>query len=155
ADGIGMDLWSLEDGVVVELRVAGQTEGPPVFDQGFDHERRGKDRVRPGGDQAAVQGDAREDLDLNATADDQPLDPVDAVQLGTPVGARWQVPAWRRRRTTGPAAAVQSPTPLQDQADGTNRGRLGQAAGEPLAVNGSRSELAKVTGRTQFLADRQ
>src|SRR6478672_1807002 len=117
ADRIGMDLGPLEDGVVVELRVAGQAEGTPVLDQGFDYERRGNHRARPGSDQAAVQGDAIEDLNLDAAADDQPLDTVDAVQFGAPVGDRWQVPARRWRRATGPTTTVQSPTPLQDQAD--------------------------------------
>ena len=47
------------------------------------------------------------------------------------------------------------PASLQDQADGANRRRSGEAAREPLTVNGRGPELTEVTGVAQLLADRQ
>src|SRR6516225_7126031 len=95
ADGIRVDLRPLEGGIVVELGVARQAHRPPVLDQAFHGELCGDDRVRPGHDQPAVQGDAVEDLDRNATLDDQALDAIKAIQLGTPISDVGQVPPRR------------------------------------------------------------
>src|SRR5215475_7265320 len=51
--------------------------------------------------------------------------------------------------------ASRAPQALQDQADGADRGRVGDAAGEQFAVDGGRPELAEVTGVVQLLADGQ
>src|SRR4029077_17942960 len=113
------------------------------------------DRVRPGHDQPAVQGDAVEDLDGNAALDDQALDAIKAIQLGTPIGDVGQVPPRRRWGTAQPMAVVQRAAALQDQADGADRGRVGDAPGEQFAVDGGGPELAEVAGVAQLLADGQ
>ena len=155
ADSIRVDLRCLEDGIVVELGVAWQAYHTPVLDQGFHGELCGDDRVRPGHDQAAVQRDAVEDLDGNAALDDQAFDAIKAIQLGTTIGDIGQVPPWRRRGPAQPTAVVQGAAALQDQADGADRGRVGDAAGEQFAVDGGGTELAEVTGVAQLLADGQ
>ena len=126
-----------------------------MLDQGFHGELCGDDRVRPGHDQPAVQGDAVEDLDGNATLDDQALDAIKAIQLSPSIGDVGQVPARRRRGPAQPMAVVQGAAALQDQADGADRGRIGDAAGEQFAVNGGHPELAEVTGVAQLLSDSQ
>jgi len=50
-------------------------------------------------------------------------------------------------------AVVQGAAALQDQADGADRGRVGDAAGEQFAVDGGGPELAEVTGVAQLLAN--
>jgi hypothetical protein len=66
-----MDVRPLEDCIVVELGVARQAELPPVLDQALDHElRRDALTARPGRDQATMERDAVEDLDLGSAADD-------------------------------------------------------------------------------------
>jgi hypothetical protein len=156
ANGVGVNLRPLEERVVVELRVVRQADRPPVLHQGFHHESgRNCGRVRPGHHQAAVQGDAIENLDRSASTNDQPLDQVEAVQFGTPVRDPGQVPTRTGRGTTDSPTAVQGSASLQDQADRANGRRIGQATGEPRAVDGGCPELAEVTGLTQLLAEGQ
>src|SRR5690242_3950597 len=107
-NGVRVDLRSLEERVIVELRVVGQANCLPVLHQRFHHERgRNCRRMRPGYHQTAMQRDAVENLDLDAPTNDQPFDQIEAVQLGTPVGNPRQVPARTRWWTPDSPAAVQ------------------------------------------------
>src|SRR5262249_27308220 len=115
----------------------------------------GDDRARPGHDQTAMQRDAVENLDRNAALDDQALDAIKAIQLSTPISDVGQVPPRRRWGAAQPMAVVQGAAALQDQADGADRGQVGDAAGEQLAVDGGRPELAEVAGVAQLLAGGQ
>jgi hypothetical protein len=74
-----------------------------------------------------VQGHAVENLDLGTIPDDQPLDDIDAVQLGLDAGELGQVPTRGRGRTTCPLLAIQSSTTTEDAVDGSHRGNLGHA----------------------------
>ena len=102
-----------------------------------------------------MQRDAVEDLDLDAPTNDQPFDQIEAIQLGTPVGEWRQVPTRTRWWTTDSPTAIQGAASLQDQADGANAGWIGQATGEPLAVDSGGPELTEVAGVTQLLANGQ
>src|SRR5512135_2469682 len=121
-DHIEMDVRPLEDRIVVELGVARQAELPPMLDQALDHElRRDALPTRQGRDQAAMERDAVEDLDLGAAADDESLDDIDAVEFPTAAGHLRQIPAPRRRRLPDPMPPVQhAPTP-EDAVDGPLR----------------------------------
>src|SRR4051812_20315951 len=56
---------AVEDHVVVELGIAGQTDRTPVFNQRLDSQCRGyRRREGPGGSQASVQRNGVEDLDV-------------------------------------------------------------------------------------------
>src|SRR3954468_20643927 len=117
-DHIGMDVRPLEDRVVVELGIARQAELPPVLDQALDDElRRDTPPARPRRDQAAMERDAVEDLDLRSALDDKPLDDVDAVEFRTAAGHLRQIPTARRWRTSDPALAVQRAAAVEDAVD--------------------------------------
>src|SRR5262249_37886104 len=92
---------------------------------------------------------------LRPILDDQALDEVEAVQLGVPGGDPRQIPPRRRRPTTRALAAVQGAAPLQDQADGAQRGWLANAAGPQRAVDGRGPEPSEVTGGAEVLTDGQ
>ena len=102
--------------------------------------------------QAAVQGDAGEDLQLDAALQGQALDAVEAVQLGPAAGELGQVPAPWRGRAAHTAVAVQRAAAREDQADGAQGRRVGPAAGQPLPVDGRRTDLAQVAV-AQLLAE--
>jgi hypothetical protein len=91
--------------------------------------RRDRPLVRPRADQPAVKRDGVEDLQIRAVLDGQPLDDVDAVQLGVPPGHIGQIPTGRRGWTAHPPLAIQCPAPSEDAADGADRG---QRLGAPL-----------------------
>jgi hypothetical protein len=135
----------LEDRVVVELGVARQADGPPVLLQ-RRHDAGGGDRggPRPGGDQAAVQGHAVEHLDPQAALQRQPLDDVEAVQLGLPGRHRGEVPTGRRRRAAGAAATVEGTAAGEDPVHGPQRRQRADAAPVQRLPDGRRPAGAEV-----------
>jgi hypothetical protein len=125
-----MDVRPLEDRIVVELGVARQAELPPVLDQALDHElRRDALPTRPGRDQAAMERDAVEDLDLRTAPNDQALDDIDAVEFPTAAGHLGQIPARRRGRPPEPMPPVEHASTPEDAVDGPLRGQRFDAAG--------------------------
>src|SRR6266542_3171348 len=142
---IGVAVRALEDHVVVELGVAGQADPPPMLDQRSHHQLRGHSSDdRPGNRQPAMHRHPVEDLDLGPVPDDQPLDNVEAVQLGAGVGQVGQIPAPGRWRAAEPAAAVQSPAALQDAVDGPHRGDVRDSLLDQRLVKRFRPERAQV-----------
>jgi hypothetical protein len=129
-DDIGVGMRPLEDRVVVELRITRQAELPPVLNQALDHELR-RDALPPwpGGDQAAMERDAIEDLDLGTATDDQALNDIDAVELPAAAGHLRQIPTRRRRRSPHPMPPVQHAPTAEDPVDGPLRGQRLDAAG--------------------------
>src|SRR5262249_57875087 len=101
-DRVGMDVRPLEDRIVVELGAAWQAELPPMLDQALNHEL-GRDALpsRPGCNQAAMERDAVEDLDLGSAADDQTLDEIEAAKFPVAAGPP---PAGTRPARGGPPA---------------------------------------------------
>jgi hypothetical protein len=150
-----VDVRAVEAGIVIELRVGRQAEGPPVLQQRGHRCFRGNGALRPRGDQAAVAGDAGEDLDADAAPEGQPLDGVEAIEFGLAPGHVRQVPAPRGRGPPDPRAAVQAAAPLQDATDGTDRGHGRDAPRPQLAVDRRCTELAQVTGGAELVADGQ
>ena len=121
-DRVGMGVGPLEDRPVVELGIARQAELAPVLDQAFDHElRRHAGLDGPRRDQAAVQRDGVEHLDLRAALDDQPLDDVEAVEFVTPGRDLRQIPSQRWGWPAHPLLAVEETPPPQDAVDGPHR----------------------------------
>jgi len=108
SDAVGMLLRPEKAVVVVELGIAGQAELAPVIDQ-QEHDVFGEHFAgRPGLHQTAVERDGGQDIEMRTALDGQPLDDVDAVQFGNPVGDLRDVPAWRRGRPADPTTAVES-----------------------------------------------
>ena len=132
--------------VVVELGVARQAELAPVLDQALDHEpRRDALAPRPGRDQAAMQRDGVEHLDLGAALDDQPLDDINAVQLPAPTGHLRQIPARRGRRPSDAMSAVPHAATTQDAVDRPFRGQRLDATGPEGLEDRLGPEEAQVT----------
>src|SRR5262249_56882144 len=145
-DHIGMDVRPLEDRVVVELGVARQAELAPVLDQALDHElRRDALAPRPGRDQAAMQRDGVEYLDLGAGLDGQALDDIDAVEFPAATSHLRQIPARRRRRPSDPMATVQHAATAEDAVDGPLGGQRFDAAGPESREDRLGPEVAQVT----------
>jgi len=117
-----------EDRIVIELGVARQADAAPMLDERLDDPGCcDRPLVRPRADQAAMQRDGVEDLQIRAVLDGQALDDVEAVQLGLPCGHGGEIPARRWRRAAHPSLAVQGPASPEDAADGADRGQRGRA----------------------------
>src|SRR4051812_17547654 len=100
--------------------------GSPTSRQCLDGRLGGDHGHRPRADQAAVQRGGVEHFDVGAPLDHQPLDDVEAVQLGPPRRDVRQIPPRRRRGPADSAAGVHYPAPPENAVDGTQpRGRSG------------------------------
>ena len=141
-----MDVRPLEDRIVVELGVAWQAELPPMLDQALNHEL-GRDALpaRPGCNQAAMERDAVEDLDLGSAADDQTLDEIEAVKFPVPAGHLREIPARRRGRPSNPMPSVQHAPTAEDAVDGPLRRQRFDPAGSEGLEDRLGPEEAQVT----------
>jgi hypothetical protein len=156
ADRVRAGVRAVEEGVVVELRIGGQANVLPVLRQGL-HDGFGRNGTfpRPRGDQAAMQGHAVENLDLDAAPDDQPFHDVEAVEFRAPAGHVRQIPPPRWRWSPDTVAVVERSPPLQDAADGSRGRRVRDALGQQRAVDRLGAELTEVAGVPELLADAQ
>jgi hypothetical protein len=136
----------LEDRIVVELGVAWQAGQPPMLDQALDHEL-GRDTLpaRSGCNQAAMERDAVEDLDLGSAAHDQTLDEIEAVKFSVPAGRLREIPARRRRRPSNPMPSVQHAPTADDAVDGPLRRQRFDSAGSEGLEERFGPEEAQVT----------
>src|SRR3990172_6894870 len=103
SQGVWMDVRTVKHGIVVELGVVRQAKSAPMAHQRLHHDFACDCRVRPRGDQPAVQGNPIEDFYAHTALDDQSLDDVEAVQLGLLTGKVGQVPTsrWGRPAEAG------------------------------------------------------
>src|SRR6266498_4322784 len=84
--GVGVTMRAVEDHVVVELGIVGQTDRTPVLNQRFDSAFRGYWRCDgPGSGQASVQRNGVEHLDV------PPVEVLNAVSLHRGPPASWPV----------------------------------------------------------------
>jgi hypothetical protein len=74
----------LKDGVVVELGIGGQSEFAPMLYKRLHGGLGGHQRLGPRAGQATVQGDGIENFNADAPFERQPLDGVEAIELGAP-----------------------------------------------------------------------
>ena len=129
--------------VVVELRVAGESEGAPVLDEAVDRSAGSEGLFHPDAAEAAMQGISRENRQMRASANRQPLDRVELVEFGAALGDRGQIPAARRRRATHSPAPIQDAGPPQDASDGAFAGARPNAAPPHLAQDRRGPALAQ------------
>ena len=103
SDGVGELVRSLEDRVVVKLRISGQPVTAPALKQRLQRDACAGVLHDPGLGQCAVQAGAGEHIDKGASGNLQILDEIKGVQFGSPTGQIGQIPALGRCR---PALSV-------------------------------------------------
>lgn len=145
SDGVGAVVGTLEDGVVVKVRVGRQPMGLPVLDQALD-DVDGQDMVfkGPALGQAAEERDGVEHLDRGAVLDAQTLNDIKAVDLGEALGGDGQMPSAGRRLAACAAFAIKQAIARQDACDGAHTGQRLIAALPHHAVDGPRAALAQI-----------
>lgn len=153
AERVGPLMGPLEDGVVVELGIAGQALLPPVGDQRGDRGFRCPRRADPTAAEAPVKAHGVEHHDVGATADNQALHEVEAVQFG--LGARHgrQIPALGRRGPPDTSPAIEHATALENAPDGANRRQGLDPTFLQFAPAGGRPVFASGAGRLELLAE--
>jgi hypothetical protein len=155
AEVIGVLVGTLEPGVVIELGVAGQAHLAPVFDQSEVGQFCRDGGTWPGGGQAAVKRDGVENFDIDSAFNDKAGNDVEAIDLDPAGGDLGQVPAARRGWTSHPLFAVQSSSPLQDAADGTNRGDCALSSLDQFSSDGDITKLSQIAYFFELLAKSQ
>lgn len=141
-----------EDGVVVELRVDGKAEFPPVPGQRALDEAGGDQVGGPGANQAGVERDGVQDFDAEAALDDQAFHGVEAVHLGGKGGGVGEVPGAGRGRAADAPASVEQAAAFEDATDGADVGR-GVAAFPERAMDRFGAVLAQIAV-AEFTAQR-
>src|SRR3972149_4441925 len=136
AQGVGVLPRPAEALIVVELSISWQAVYPPIFQQPLHHVLGVESALRPGDHPAAMQGNTGKDRQMRTTANRQAFDGIEAVQFDASGCHLWQVPAFRWRRTSDPAASVQNTVSLQDAADRGNRGAGGNTTPLYFAIDG-------------------
>jgi len=140
---IGILPRALETVVVVELSIAGKSNGSPMFDQGVDHYFRTYGSNRPRRGQAAIQRNSRQNAHRWPTKDGQSFDRVEAVQLDLPGSDARQIPASWRRWPTNPPPTVEDTATPQNSTDRGNRGAGRYMPSFHFASNGDRAILSQ------------
>lgn len=140
---VGVVMGAMEAEVVVELGKGGQPVRAPVGEQGADGTAGGDGGGGEAGAEAAVQGDAVEDLHLAVALDDQSLDDIKSVQFGLGGGDGREMPARRRRGAAVPPGGTDHGVALEDVGDGgaAGQGLAGRELVPQRAADGDRAEL--------------
>jgi hypothetical protein len=148
ADGVGELMGALESGVVVELRVGGQTQLYPALDEPADYHGSAQLSLRPGIDLPPMDGHCRKDTKALPTAQGQVFDQVEAIQIDARTGERRQVPARRRRRPALPPGSVLRSVAFENPVNGRHGGDL-PVNGTQFRVDGFGAEFSEQTVVTQ------
>src|SRR5215210_2241648 len=154
-NGVSKLMGSLEKRVIVELSKAGQSKSTPVLHQRLD-DRGGAYRTqRPRDHQTSVKGNPVEHPHLSAAFNHQSFDYIEAIKLTALQSHLCEIPTSRWWTTPHSPLTVQSPSSLQNAADGANRRRVSQSLCQPLTLNCRGAELAEITILTQLVAKPQ
>lgn len=145
ADDTSMLMWSLKDRAIIKLRVGRHPPDPPVFNQGWD-DGFGPDRgfLRPGADQATVQGDHIEHLHERTVFDLEPFDQINLIELTASLGHIGQIPALPGSFAAAAVSMVEQPPALKDTIDRPYGGHRFEACFDEGAMDGLGSILAQV-----------
>jgi hypothetical protein len=135
----------LKDGVVVELGIGGRSEFAPMLYKRLHGGLGGHQRLGPRAGQATVQGDGIENFNADAPFERQPLDGVEAIELGAPGSHVGKIPARRGSRAPHAASGIQGTASLEDTADGSHRGHDTVPSRRELPVDRPGSVLAQIT----------
>jgi hypothetical protein len=149
AEGIRFVVRTLETGVIVELRVSGQADGPPVFQEGVEDRRGHNAGAWPGLNEAAVQGNGGKNLDFLSVGQDQVFDHVESVEFDGVLGEVGQIPAGRGRGSAHATTAIKGAATEQNAADGAQRRHGVAALVTEALLDGASAEFAQVARQSQ------
>jgi len=156
SDGISELMRSLEDCVVVKLRVGGQPITAPALNQGLQRGPSAGPLHDPSLGQCAVQASAGEHIDKGTVGDLQVLDEIEAVELGSPSGQIGQIPALGRCWSALPVRAIKRAAalkhPVNRHARWNRIKRLFMLQGQADSVG---PVLAQHTFFTQYVSNTQ
>jgi len=136
AKTVGMVMGAMKTEVVVELGIDRQTVSAPMGEQGVLGELGRDGDVQKTAAKAAVQGDGVEDLDFADALDDESLDDVKGVQLGSGRSDVWEMPTRRGRRAAEATGTADQAVSLEDVGDGS-------AAGQGVSHGAFRAQSAE------------
>ena len=150
-NGVGELVGSLEDRVVVELRVGGQSLAAPAFKQGLQRGPCAGPLHDPGLGQCAVQAGAGEHIDKGSCSDLELHDEIEAVEFGLSRGQIGQIPALGRCRPALPMHAVECPVTRKHSVDGDARREL---LGSTVVLQGQADGLGPVLAQDALVPQR-
>ena len=153
AEGVAIDPIALEDGVVVELGILGQTVLTPVINERFDRECGPPGRAHPAAAETSMETDAVEDHDVGAAADHEAFHEIEAVQFGLTTGDARQIPAFGRRGPANSYASVESTAAAEDPTNGPRGGDPFNAASQKFAMNGSGAKFTEIAEQLELRSD--
>jgi hypothetical protein len=156
AESVGVDVRAGEDGVIVELGVAGPAEACPTLDDGLE-DGVGVDRFDhgPSVGQGAVQGNRGKNLDARSVLQGQSLDDIEGIEFDGSLCQEREIPALRRGRPAHASSGVEGATPSEDSSDGPHGGDVVKALFDQFSVDGFGAKLAEITGVEQVGTDGQ
>jgi len=154
-DGVRPLMSSLEDGIVVELREAGQTQLKPALNEAVEHTLGANVLTGPSLDFSGVQRGRSQYRDQRSAFELKILDHIQGVQLRFALSHRGQVPAaWRRRAPLAPAC-IHGTVAHQNAADSGHRGHELVGALMHRRLNGRRPVFAQYAALFEFTANAQ
>ena len=156
SDGVGELVRSLEDRVVVKLRISGQPVTAPALKQRLQRDACAGVLHDPGLGQCAVQAGAGEHIDKGASGNLQILDEIEGVQFGSPTGQIGQIPALGRRRPALSVYAIKCAATRKHTVDRHARGnRLKRLFVFQGQADGVGPVLAQHAFFTQYISNTQ
>ena len=156
SDGVGELVRSLEDRVVVKLRISGQPVTAPALNQGLERRPSAGPLHDPSLGQRSVQAGAGEHIDKGASGNLQILDEIEGVELGSPTGQIGQIPALGRCR---PALSVHAIKRAVTRKHTVNRRARGNGIKRLLMLQGQADGVGSILAQhaffTQYVSNTQ
>ena len=137
---------ALKARVIVELSIRRQAKGSPMAQDEFQGVVGTNGLARPGRQEAAVQGNAVEDLNVKASFEDEPLDHIEGIHFGEPPDDIGKIPAGGWWRSARAAAAIENAASFENASDGSHRWRLSQVSFQEFLMDGHRADLPQIAG---------
>ena len=156
ANGVGVNVCTLESSVVVELRVGREANSTPSLDKGFQHPV-GFDLGlnRPNAGEATVERYAAEYIHQRPILNAEVLDDIELIEFDLVGGEVRQVPSAWRRGTSGAPLPIERSTPFENAPDRAGRRRRLHASCDQFLMDRGGAILAKVAVVFEVLADFQ
>lgn len=142
-DRVAMLARSAESIVVIELSVIREPDFFPVLQEPIHDDFGGNASFGPGGRQAAMQRNARENREIMTATNGESFNGIEAVQFGCAGGDTREVPTLGRSRPTDSLASIERAMPDEDAADGADRGELQASLLLQFAVDGRSAIFAQ------------
>lgn len=154
ADDITMLMRTLEESVIIELCVVGQSERTPTLHKQIADHARVEQFAWPSANQAAMEGDPVENDDLRSPTNDQARNRIEAVELVAAGGHIGQVPSSRRWSSADAPVSIERAAATEDAANGSGCRRL-QFPAKDLLANRDSAILTEIAAFLHLSSDGQ